>query len=224
MSVEETAYLKSEIARLNKIINALLKYNDLLSAENAVLKNGNRENNTESAYHENINGNSEFKSAVPKIGNGINNSESALSKNWNGISDSESALSENEKGQSNVPDGIRKIGNGNPSARRPLPAYIEPSARILSVLNNLLIAHGMKRVKFSAVRNAALLLLHFHNQSGGSYAGLQKLTGLSNYGLAKFIRSLKKRNLIVRTGWQQFSITESGEALVRAAWEKSGMP
>lgn len=224
MSGEEIAYLKNEIARLNKIITVLLKYNDLLNAENALLKNANGQSNAEMAVPETWKGTIESNSAFPEIQNGNNNADNAIPENENGNINSGSAIPENRNGQSNASDGIHKTGKGNPSFGQPLPAFIEPSPGVLSALHNLLQSHGFNQVKYSATRNAALLLLHFHNKNAGSYASLRKLTGLSNYGLAKFIRSLKKRNLIIRTGWQQFSITESGEALVRGAWEKTVMP
>jgi DNA-binding IclR family transcriptional regulator len=72
-------------------------------------------------------------------------------------------------------------------------------------------------VHTSAVTNASKLLLHFHNKGAGDYKELRKLTGLSNFGLAKYIRSLKKRGLIERDGWQKFKLTGHAVGLLEKA-------
>jgi len=61
---------------------------------------------------------------------------------------------------------------------------------------------------------AAKLLLHFYNNLPGYYTTLMRLTEHSNFGLAKFIRSLKKKHWIVAAGHQQFVLTDSTQKMV----------
>lgn len=248
MQHEEIALLKTEIARLNKIITALIKYNDLLSAEIALSKIGNRENNVGIAISEIRNGNSNIQIASSEIDNGNNNAHIVLPEILNGNLNEDIVLSEIgngnlnvenilseirignlnvqhivseiSKGNLNVQKTVPETGNSHQNVPKPLPGIITPSPAMLSGLINILKFSGFNKVRDSAIRNTALLLLHFHNKNASGHADLQKLTGLSRFGIAKFIGSLKKRGLIVRTGWQQFSITANGEALLRSAWEK----
>lgn len=83
-------------------------------------------------------------------------------------------------------------------------------------MREVLKGEGYNKVRYDARDNTARLLIHFYNKGGGGYPNL-KACFLNQVGLAKFIRSLKKRGLIERNGWQQFKITAHGIHLLQRA-------
>jgi hypothetical protein len=117
----------------------------------------------------------------------------------------------------NVPTAFRQITNGNGEAFHVLPAVLPIDAANIQRLYNLLKKEVLGKVHLSSVTNASKLLLHFYNKGAGDYKELRKLTGLSNFGLAKYIRSLKKRELIERDGWQKFKLTAHAVGLIEKA-------
>jgi len=70
------------------------------------------------------------------------------------------------------------------------------------------------KIKKGGRRNAAKLLIHFYHGNSGDYPALMRLTGLSYFGLGKTISSLKNRGWIVRSGWQQFTLTDAARKMV----------
>ncbi len=87
----------------------------------------------------------------------------------------------------------------------------------VSKLARIMKPAGFNKVRSDAIDNATRIVIHFYSKGEGDSATLRKLTKLSKYGLAKYIRSLKKRGLIQRTRWQQFSPTVYAVSLMQKA-------
>ncbi|MES2622279.1 MAG: hypothetical protein V4615_15620 [Bacteroidota bacterium] len=231
MSDLEIAHLKSEVERLNKIITVLLEQSEAQRARIALAKKGNTfpddeiattgkmNGNTDNsiAITEKWNGNTNVSRPVPEIGNGNTESSIATAETDNGNANVRRPVSENGKGNTKGWINLSEIGKGNPSELPPLPAFLPLNHDNILRLHVLLKKEGFNKVRNEAVKNAARLMLHFYNKGGGAYPELMKLTGLSRFGLGKYIRSLKKRGLIERSGWQQFRVTAQGVGLMKLA-------
>lgn len=231
MSDTEIASLKSEVARLNRIITILLDENEALKARIAFPENGDRPPNLKiaitengkgntnfgSAFTENGNGNTNLGSSTSENGKGNTNDGSALAENGNGNTTFRSPVSENGNGNTNLGSAIHENGNSHTNVLPPLPENIPLTPGNLSRLYVFLRQQNFGKVRHDSLRNAAALLLHFYNKGGGAYPELKKLTGLSKYGLAKYLRSLKKRGLIERDGWQKFKVTAHGISYLKQA-------
>lgn len=165
MSDFEIATLKAEIARLNKLITVLIEQNDALKYEIAVANSTNGNPDVGIANVKITNGNTEIGGALAKVTNG--NPEHLLA--------------------------VAKVTNGNTNVLSTLPVILSMNTVNITRLRMVLKREGFNKVRHKAVANASKLLLHFYNKQRGDYNELCKLTGLSDFGLAKYICSLKKK-------------------------------
>jgi hypothetical protein len=81
---------------------------------------------------------------------------------------------------------------------------------------------GITRVSIKFFECVAKLIIHFHNGSPSDYPTLMKLTGLSRGGLTKNMTSMRKRGMMVKTGLQQYAITEWSKGLLKNMVRKVG--
>ena len=153
-------------------------------------------------------GNIDNGNTLPKIGNGNSDKEIAVTKTWKGNcvvgnpvhkiwmgnTDNGNPLPKIGNGNSIVENPIHEIENGQTGLLPPLPAILSISAHNIFAMRTVLKEAGFNKVKYDARDNTARLLIHFYNKGGGGYPELKKLTSLTKYGLAKFIRSLKKED------------------------------
>ena len=231
MSDFEIATLRAEIARLNKLITVLIEQNDALKHEIAVANSTNGNPDVGIANANITNGNPEIGGAHAKVTNGNPEHALAFTKVTNGNPESAIALANITKGNPDVGGAfakitngntehsiaVAKVTNGNTNVLGPLPATLSMDMFNITRLRAVLKKEGFNKVRHKAVANASKLLLLFYNKQRGDYNELRKLTGLSNFGLAKYIRSLKKRGLIQRDGWQKFKLTASALNLIQQA-------
>jgi hypothetical protein len=210
MTEQEVAAVKTENARLNQLITILLEQNEALKLRIAFLEKGNTSPDRSSAFAENGNGNSAVGSAFAENGNGNPNDSISVAENRNGNFKSGSAVIENGNGNTDNRIAIAENARGNTEVEKPLPVFLPVNLTNVRLIYAYLKHNGFNKVRHDAINNAAKLLLHFYNKGEGGYPELKKLTGLSKYGLAKYIRSLKKRGLIERDGWQKFKPTVHG--------------
>lgn len=218
MPDEEIAFLKNEIVRLNKIINILIEQNEQLRSGIAYPKTQDIYPFTGIGFAENKEGKDYLWDDKNTFRDGNTNTENTLKEIREGIPQNAEGLERIKEGNNKSVYAVNKTWEGNPTSGPVLPPVIHPSPEMIRALSKSMKLLHYNRVRKSARKNAALLLIHFHNRSGGDYPGLRKLTGLSNFGLAKFIRSMKEKGLIVRRGWQKFGLTQSSENMVRDAW------
>ena len=221
MDTPEIAQLQNEIARLNRIIDVLVESNEALKRAIAVAEKGNGSETHSLAIAEKGNGSDTRSLAVAEKGNGSDTRSLAVVEKGNGPDTHSLAVAEKGNGPDTYSLAVAEKGNGpytrslavaekgNDPHNLPssLPATIELTPGNLSRLYIYLLKQNFGKVRRSSLRNAAALMLHFYNGNRGDYPTLKKLTGLSQDGLGKYLRSLKKRGLIERNGWQQFKLT-----------------
>ncbi len=187
MSETTPSHVIAETQRLNSIIDVLLSRVASLESENARLKTVL----------------------------GISAADNSNNSYSTGISGSASSLDNSNLGISRTVNGNESSNVGISTSAKPLPQTLEISQGLISLLSQVLRQSGFKHAKRDTTENAARLLLHFHNKGRGGYPELRKLTGLSEGGVAKFIMSLKKWNLIKRTGYQQFAPTPHADQIMQ---------
>ena len=249
MANEEIAQLKADNERLNKIISIVVEQNELLKLENSFLKKAVTPKDIINSFAKIGMAIKSNENALVKLDEGLsyvtndyvnnkegnNNVTEGMVKTKNGISNSTVELVESKDGNNNSTEALLKINNGNSNGTggvvysddtlsnitEAMPATIDASGNIIGAVEKELKASGYNRISNSGVNNAAKLLIHFYNKGEGSYPQLQKITGHSTDGIAKFIMSMKKRGWIHRFGFQQFGLTDSGVALIKQALTKS---
>ena len=217
MSDTEIAALKSEAARLNRIITILLDENEALKARIALSEIGVPVQSANVAYSKNGVGNTHALDSQSEIGVGNNNAMDTYSENGVGNNTASVAISKTGSGNIHAQEPLSKTGVGNTNATEALSENIPLTPGNVGTLYRFLRTQPVGKVRYSSVKNAAALLLHFYNKGGGAYPELKKLTGLSKYGLAKYLRSLKKRGLIERDGWQKFKVTAHAISYLKQA-------
>jgi predicted transcriptional regulator len=228
MNDTEISLLKNEIARQNRIIEALLLHNEQLRAQNAALQSGNSSENSSYSVSEKENAPPNAGYSVTEKGKGTTTNSYSITEKGKGITSDSNSVTEKEKGTTTdsysipekekgiTPDSysVTEKGNGITYVGSPVPEKVETTASNVVRVHTKLRAMENGKVKRSGSINSAKLLIHFHNGNGGSHPELRKLTGLSKGGLAKLIMSLTKRGLITRSGWQRFSLTAAGRQLL----------
>jgi hypothetical protein len=238
MAEVEIASLQREVARLNQIITVLLEQNEVLKARIAIAEKTNSPPNLLVAVAENINGNTDVQEPLSKKTNPPLNVSIAIAENINGNTDVQEPLSKKTNPPLNVSVAVAENINGNTNVQQPLNENVRSPAEVLapvvysipftnsnvSRLKAYFRSHGFNKVRETAIANAAKLLLHFYNKGNGGYPELRKLTGLSKYGLAKYLGSLKRRGLIERDGWQQFRVTGFGVSCLKNACAHTPVP
>ena len=201
---DEMTLLREENKRLNTIIHVLTeKLQDTENALYAYLKNKIGINDVADGTLENKIGVSKIVSAYDKIKIGVNTVADDITENNIGVNNSVSAYDKNMIGISNVADGIpeNKVG--------------------VSKINTVVLASKLKAVMIkcpiSGLGTAAKTLVHIYTNPKCPQKDLMKLTGLSADGIVKHIRALKKRNLIIKVGFQQYALSDVAIKMLEAA-------
>jgi len=234
MNTTEIALLQKEMSFLRQLVAAKDTEIAYLKECIAYLKKGNA---SEEEFLSNLNfevGKTEHslsnpKSEVGKTEHSLSNPKNEVGKTEHSLSNLKSEVGKTEHSLSNLKKEVGKTEDfGRTSTievgKTELPAHIPITEQempyFLGVFTGLLKDNGFLRASYSATANAARLLLHLHHSTAGDYPTLRKVTRLSQGGLAKFLASAKKRGLIVRQGFQQFALTDSGRALLWQAYQK----
>ena len=142
-------------------------------------------------------------SAYDKNKIGINNVVDGIPENKIGVSNLTSAYDKNMIGGNNVIDGIpeNKVG--------------------VSKINTVLLASNLKAVmvkcQTSGLSTAAQTLVQLYTNPKCPQKDLMKLTGLSADGIVKHIRALKKKNLITKVAYQQYTLSDVAIKMLEAA-------
>ena len=215
MSETTPSHVIAKTQRLNSIIDVLLSRVASLESENARLKTIlgiSAADNSNTLFVDGINSTTSSNNNFNK---GIREETNSNNSCNTGISGSASSLDNSNIGISRTANGNESSNVGISTSAKPLPQTLEISQGLISLLSQVLRQSGFKHATRDTTENAARLLLHFHNKGRGGYPELRKLTGLSEGGVAKFIMSLKKRNLIKRTGYQQFAPTPHADQIMQ---------
>ena len=146
-------------------------------------------------------------SAYDKNKIAVNNVVDDTPENMIGVSNVASAHDKNKIGVSNVVDGIpeKKIG--------------------VSKINIVVLASKLKVVmvkcQTSGLSTTAKTLAQLYSNPKCPQKDLMKLTGLSADGIVKHIRALKKKNLITKVAYQEYTLSDIAIKMVEAAKEES---
>ena len=213
MAEEEIAHLKTEIARLQQIISLLRTQ---VNVQHQLLSVANIGDTLPQEILSDINfrdGLSEENLSNVKTGDANGGSIISNAKTYNGQSEASISNANIEGGQKQHALSNAKTYGGQTELLKPLPQTLELSQGNMSRIYGILKQSGFNKVSHTGIITTIKLLIHFHNKKGGSHRELRKLTGLSAGGLNKFLISLRKRGLIAKSGWQQFSLTSTGAEL-----------
>lgn len=217
MSETENALLKSEIARLNKIIEALLFTNEDLRNRissyqtkesipnliNSIHKTTNGTNETINSIHKTTDGNKEIINSIQQITDGTNKTINSNQKITNGSNE--------------IINSIQQMTDGSNEIPQALPHFIEPESLLFYKVQNYMKRHDFKRSTNEGLIHSAKLLVHIYNRNHCSSVELRKITELSKGGLAKRMMALKNQGYIIRTGKQKFALFEKGMELFKRA-------
>jgi len=214
MEENQIAHLKAEIARQDKIIEALLFANEQMRLQIAYLNSANAGGDVPLAYDNIYKGKGEAPVAHQKDEIGKGESPVAIPDFQNGNGETPVANVNFYKGNKEVPVAHEKNYIGKGDVSDDIPKSIELNDTNIFRLKNYLTQTYRIKTSPLTMGRAAKLLLHFYNNLPGDYPTLMRLTGHSNFGLAKFIRSLKKRHWIVAAGHQKFALTDSARKMV----------
>ena len=215
MSETENAFLKSEIARLNKTIEALLSYNELLRQQIALNEKGNGSEELFGGIPEKGNGSEELFGGIPEKGNGSEELFGSIPEKGNGSEEVFGSIPEKGNGSEEVFGGIPEKGNGSEEVFGSIPEKVEITPGSVATLHVKLRDTVTGKVKRSATQNSAKILLHICNGGKGGYAELIKLTGLSEGGVGKRIMAMKKNGLIISDGHRNYKLTAKGLGIVK---------
>jgi hypothetical protein len=214
MEAPEIARLQNYIARLNSIIDALVTENKLLKQ---LIAHHNLDiGKTESFFADDNSevGKQEFLKPVPHFQ--VGKQDNFIANHNFDVGNTESFIADDNflvgKQEFLKPDAHLHVGKTDNFIAHPENRV--PSAEHFGMLANSLRKAAMKNTIKQGRIHAAKLLLHFYEQKPGDYPSLVKLTGLSYYGLGKMIASMKKRGWLVRSGRQQFILTDVAKKMV----------
>jgi hypothetical protein len=168
-----------------------------------------------SSTPKNDNGTETLYSSIPNFGNGSDTDFTSIPKNENGIGKRFSSTHKSENGISEHFSSTPKSGSGSETPTTPLPDFINPTLYI-DVATQLSRA-GINYVRGRFLINTARLIIHFHNNNPSDYSTLQKLTALSHGGLSKNMSAMRRRGIIVNSGFQQYKLTEWSKNVLRKA-------
>jgi len=201
----------------NGEIPLLQKENGNPNGEIPVSQKGTGNTNDGIPLSEKGNGNTNDGIPLRQSGKGNTNNSIPLSQKGNGNPIGEIPLSQKGKGNPTVQTGNPKEGNGNSnvSGNNSSTPIFKPNPE--QQLAYHLFKHLNMKTKRSGRNHSAKLLLHFYHSNRGSHAELMKVTGLTIGGLTKKLEMFKKRGWLVRSGWQQFTLTDVARKIVTDA-------
>ena len=205
---DEITLLREENKRLNTIINVLTE--KLQETETALYAYAKSNIGIEQSFEgilENKIGINERVYANEKNNIGIDKTFDGIQENMIGINERVYAYEKNNIGIDKTFDGIQenKIGINE--------------INIGMLMNKLKLV--MNKCTANALNNTAKTLVQFYTNKKCSQKDLMKVTGLSLDGMAKHIKALKTRNLIIKVAFQEYILSDIAIKMVEAAKEES---
>jgi predicted transcriptional regulator len=222
--MEETAYLKNEIIRLNQTIANLNELIGILKRENAALKNRMGINNSNDTNADFRNGAKSSVDTNADFENGLNNSIDAISEIGKGINSSLNTIAENDNGTKNSIDTISEISNGiksnsDKNSPKTIP-FIEITQDHRWYLANELSDFLPSSTQRKALFAIAGELLLINNNGSASYQELRQIANLSAPGFAKHAPKLKRRGLIYRESHKKYKLTQKSKDLIEKTFRE----
>jgi len=217
MSETESTLLKTEIARLNKTIEALLIYNEELRLRISASRLKETPENFITSIHQKMDGSNETINSINQIEDGTNETINSINKTMDGTNKTINSINKTMDGTNESINSIHQTMDGINELQQALPHFIEAGSPLVSRVRNYMKQTWFKRSTHDGLRHSSIILLHIYNKSHCSSVELRKITGLSKGGLAKRMMALKKQGFIIRTGKQKFALTEKGMELFTGA-------
>ena len=207
METATIAQLQAEIARLKQLLEVLIVENAEIKANIAYLKSCIGIPEVEIANPKSYVGNPEQKIANSKTYIGNSELENAHLKSYNGNTEQEIAHAKSYIGNPEQEIANPKSYIGNTELLAALPEMITEQSGIKNRLQQLLTSQKVAGSNRQAIAVSAALIIHIYNKKPCDYKTLKRITVLSQFGLAKRIRAMKKAGFIVSSGFQSFSLT-----------------
>ena len=217
MSETENDLLKTEIARLNKIIEALLLHNEVLKKALSIQQTENVVPKSITSIHQTMDGINEINTSIHQTMDGINEVNNSIHKTTDGINETNTSIHKTMDGSNEANNSIHQTMDGINEKLQELPHEIDLKGSLPTRIRIFMKDHDFKDSTHDGLWHSAAILMHIYNKNHCSSVELRKATGLSVGGLAKRMMSLKSRGYIVRTGKQKFALTEKGLDILRGA-------
>jgi hypothetical protein len=201
------AHLQADIARLNRLLEAVIIQNAETKADIAYLKNVYSSAidsiaNTKTSEGKETDFVANIKSSVGNETNSFANIKIHHGNETNSIANAKTNLGKETDSFANT-----KIQEGNTTHFIALPETISDQSDIKNKLQQLLISQKVAGSNRLAIAASVEVIIHIYNKKPCDYKSLKRITVLSQFGLAKRIRAMKKAGFIVSSGFQSFSLT-----------------
>ena len=201
------AHLQADIARLSRLLEAVIIQNAEMKADIAYLKkvNGSEMNSIADVKTYVGNETDLFANTNNSIGNETD--FVAHVKIDNGNETNSIAHVKTNIGKETDSIAYVKTNMGNKTHFIALPETISDQSGIKNKLQQLLISQKVAGSNRLAIAASVEIIIHIYNKKPCNYKELRRTTGYSQFGLAKRLGALKKAGFIVSSGFQSFSLT-----------------
>jgi hypothetical protein len=201
------AQLQADIARLNRLLEAVIIQNAEMKADIAYLKNANSSVIESIANVKTYEG--KETDLIANTNNSIGNEIDFVAhvKIDNGNETNSIAHVKTNIGKETDSIAYVKTNMGNKTHFIALPETISDQSGIKNKLIQLLTSQKVAGSNHLAIAASVEVIVHIYNKKPCDYKSLKRITVLSQFGLAKRIRAMKKAGFIVSSGFQSFSLT-----------------
>ena len=162
---------------------------------------------------------------------GVNNIWNTTLKNNTDINNIAIGIQDNNKGLTYIINMMNDNVEANPDEKsdtekndQPVPSLENDIANKkidLNKINITALKNGLRSkmitCSYDSIHKAANILLQLYQNPHQPGKKLRSITGLSEDGMAKQIKALKKRGLIVRTGFQTYQLTGLSNSILANA-------
>lgn len=233
MAMDDTLLqdLRNEIALLKKMLSVLMEQNDALKAENSRLQQLSETKTLTHSLPESQMTTKQSPHSLPETQMAAKQLTDSLSELHMTTKQSQHSLPETQMATKQLTDSLsqspmasKQILEQPAQQTQPadevaasLPASLPLSGHNISILSSQLYHAKFGGWKNDTTLAAAKLLLHFYNQLPGDYPTLRKLTGYSEGGLGKLLMNLRQKGYLIKTGFQQHSLTGRSLEFIKKA-------
>lgn len=219
MSEQENTLLRNEIARLNRLLEALLTANEALRREISLVKGTDGQPSQGYSIETREDGITKSDNSIVQRNDGNGVSDASIVQRIEGANSPSGSIEQGIDGINKSQGSTVHEIDGTNTSFPSLPPKLDLSGLHIHFMHLKLKTGDYIKVSDSSLENQTKMLINFYNGGSGSHKELRKLTGLSKGGMAKSIMSLTKRGLIVRTGFQKFSLTGDALKILETGWE-----
>jgi biotin operon repressor len=202
--MEQTTDARSEINRLNKIIDILADQIGILKAENTLYKKYIAGITAGNAIAFSDNGNPEAGTSIVEKVNASPTVETSIVEKVNALSGIGNLVA--GKVNSESISGMPITGKA--------PDYIDTSYTNKKKLERAIKHFFPLRTKGSKISSFASQMLLLYNKHQASYPEMRKVSGMSQGGFNKQAPDLRKKGFVVRTSHQKYALTQMSKRII----------